>query len=240
MHAALLLAMLTLAASAAQQPSPDGDPEVLYADRENLASAERAAAIWEARLRNDPGSFESAWKLARVTYWLGGHVAPDRRRQEYERGVEAGRKAVAIVPDRPEGYFWMAANMGALAESFGLRAGLRYRGAIKEALETALEIDPAFLEGSADRALGRWYDRVPRLFGGSNDRALEHLRRSLAYNPASIISHFFLAELLIDMDRAGDARATLPTLLELPPSRDWAPEDREFKQKARELLRGLE
>jgi hypothetical protein len=69
--------------------------------------------------------------------------------------------------------------MGALAESFGLRQGLRYRGAIRESLLTALKLDPAFQQGSADRALGRWYHKVPGLFGGSNARSEEHLRRSL-------------------------------------------------------------
>ena len=58
--------------------------------------------------------------------------------------------------------------MGALAESFGMRQGIKYRGQIKDALLTTLKLDPAFLQGSADRALGRWYFKVPGLFGGSN------------------------------------------------------------------------
>ena len=67
---------------------------------------------------------------------------------------------------------WLAANMGALAESFGLRQGLKYRGAIKDELLAVLRIDPAFQQGSADRALGRWYFKVPGLFGGSNRRSI--------------------------------------------------------------------
>ena len=52
-----------------------------------------------------------------------------------ERGVDAARKASMLEPKRPEGYFWMAADMGALAESFGMRQGLKYRGDIKTALD---------------------------------------------------------------------------------------------------------
>lgn len=237
----LLIALLGACSPAlAQQPAAAEDPDRLYVDRENLASAQRAAAVWEQRLRDDPASFEAAWKLARMTYWLGGHVAEDGQRREYERGVEAGRQAIAIAPQRPEGHFWTAANMGALAESFGLRAGIRYRGAIKDALETVLKLDPAFLEGSADRALGRWYDRVPRLFGGNDTRAVDHLRRSLTYNPNSTISHFFLAEVLLDMDRRAEGRAELQKVLDAPLSTDWAPEDREFKQKAQARLDALD
>jgi tetratricopeptide (TPR) repeat protein len=240
MRAVLLLVTLAAAQAAPPQAPAAEDPDRLYEDRETLASAQQAAAIWADRLRADPVSFESAWKLARITYWLGGHVAPEMQRKEYERGVEAGRQAVAIAPQRPDGYFWMAANMGALAESFGLRAGLRYRGAIKDALEMVLAIDPAYLQGSADRALGRWYDRVPGLFGGSDTKAIDHLRRSLTYNPDSIISHFFLAEALLDMNRSADGRAELQKVLDLPLSEEWAPEDREFKQKARARLARLD
>ena len=46
----------------------------------------------------------------------------------------------------------MAANMGALAESFGVRAGLKYRRPIKDALETVLKIDPAFGKKAPARA----------------------------------------------------------------------------------------
>ena len=136
-------------------PAP-GDADRLYANRDDLPSAERAATLWEERLVSDPRDFEAAWKLSCARYWLGGHVREDERRAQYEQGVAVARRANVMEPDRPEGHFWMAANMGALAESFGLRAGLRYRGPIREQLEIVLGLDPAFQQGSADRALGRW------------------------------------------------------------------------------------
>ena len=76
---------------------------------------------------------------------------------------------MALNANRPEGHFWLAANMGALAESFGMRQGIKYRGQIKDALLMTLKLDQGFLQGSADRALGRWYFKVPGLFGGSNN-----------------------------------------------------------------------
>jgi len=229
----MLLSAALLVLAVAQADNPD----TLYANRADPGSADRAAALWEARLTRDGRDFEAAWKLARACYWIGGHVpARAEGRRQYERGVEAGRRAAALEPGRPEGHFWMAANMGALAESFGLRQGLRYRGAIREALETVLRIDPAFQDGSADRALGRWYFKVPGLFGGSREKSVEHLRRSLAYNPHSTASHYFLAETLLEMNRRAEARAALARVLEAPVDPAWAPEDQEFKAKARTLL----
>ena len=183
-----------------------------------------------------PAAFDAAWKLSRADYWLGGHAPAAERRAFLEQGIEAGRAAAALQPRRPEGHFWLAANMGALAESFGLRAGIKYRKPIKEALETVLRLDAAFQQGSADRALGRWYYRVPSVFGGSRKESEKHLRASLTYNPQSTASHFFLAELCLDQRRNADARAELQAVLDAPFDPEWAPEDREFKDKARALL----
>ncbi len=234
---ALVLAAFVAVASA--QGDTRTDPDRLYADRANLASARRAAELWTDILRRNPRDFDAAWKLARADYWLGGHAPEAERKTRFTAGLDAARAAVAIDAGRPEGHFWMAANMGALAESAGLRAGLKYRGAIKEELETVLRIDPSFLQGSADRALGRWYFKVPGLFGGSRGRAEAHLRASLKYNPDSTASHMFLAELLIDQHRDVEARAELERVLAAPFDAEWNPEDQEFKTQARAMLAKL-
>ena len=223
----------------ALRAQPSADPDALFAARENLASARQAAAIWSDRLTRNPNDVEAAWKLARVLYWLGGHAPAGERKARLEDGIRAGRAAVAAAPNRPEGHFWIAANMAALAESFGLRQGLKYRGDIRDELMIVLKLDPAFQQGSADRALGRWYFKVPGLFGGSKKKSEEHLRRSLAFNPNSTASLFWLAETLIAMDRTEEAERELQKVLDAPLDPVWAPEDREFKEKARTLIATL-
>ncbi len=235
----LYIAVIGATAAPPQAAAASANADALYAARENLASARQAAAIWADRLRRDPRDYEAAWKLARAQYWLGGHAPQEERKALLEEGIRAGRAAVAVAPGRPEGHFWIAANMGALAESFGLRQGLRYRGAIRDELLIVLKLDPAFQQGSADRALGRWYFKVPALFGGSKRKSEEHLRRSLTYNPNSSSSLFFLAETLIALDRKAEAKRELQKLLEAPVDPAWAPEDREFKAKAKTLLAHL-
>ena len=218
----------------------DEDADRLYADRANLASAKRAADIWRgASAGSGPEGFDASWKLARADYWLGTHAPDAERRAFLEQGIESGRRASTLQPNRPEGHFWLAANMGALAESYGLRQGIKYRTPIKTSLETVRRLDPAFMDGSADRALGRWYFMVPRLFGGSHKESEIHLRESLKYNANSTASHFFLAELFIDDGRKAEARTELQTVIDAPLDPDWTPEDQEFKQKARKLLATL-
>jgi hypothetical protein len=232
----------TDARGAIRLQTPPDDPDALYAKREDLAAARKAADIWATRLQASGGTpdFEAAWKLARAGYWLGGHEpTDDARRAALERSMEAARAAIRAQPNRPEGHFWLAADMGALAESFGFRMGLKYRGAIRRELETVLRIDPSFQQGSADRALGRWYYKVPGLFGGSNKESEKHLRQSLTYDPDSLASLFFLAETLHDMHRDSEARAALEKVIAAPLHPGWEPEDREFKRKAQQLLTEL-
>ena len=108
------------------------DPDALYHRRDDLASARQAADIWQTRVKQNSKDFESAWKAARARYWLGSHAPEGERRAFLEQGIAAARAAVAVEPNKPEGHFWLAANMGTLAESFGLRQGIKYRGEIKD------------------------------------------------------------------------------------------------------------
>src|SRR5438132_8683455 len=68
----IVLLYLSLGGASAQVAlrTADENPDVLYANRADLASAKRAAELWDGRLRHAPPNFEFAWKLARADYWL--------------------------------------------------------------------------------------------------------------------------------------------------------------------------
>ena len=232
---ALALAGLVRAGAAAQTPT-SFDADEAYRKRENLLSAVRAANRWAERSNVD---FEAAWKLARACYWIGTHEAQQNRRSALERGVTAGQSAIRLAGSRPEGHFWLAANMGRLAESFGLIQALKYRGRIKDELDKVLAIDPAWQGGSADDALGQWYATVPRLFGGSPQKAERHLRSALAHDPNNMSALSFLGEMLINQGRTAEARVYLQGVVDAGLDDEWAPEDRELKQKAGALLKEI-
>ena len=80
---------------------------------------------------------------------------------------------------------------------------------------------------------------MPGLFGGSNKQAEAHLRKSLTYNPNSTVTQFFLAETLLDEGRKAERARQLQKVLDAPLDPDWAPEDREFKEKAQRRLEQL-
>src|SRR4051812_12717346 len=194
---------ITLALLLAGSPLVAQDADELYRQREELSSAKRAAEVWSANAETE---FDAAWKLARAAYWLGGHAPEGERRAALERGVVAGETAARLRSERPEGHYWLAANMGALAESFGMSQGMKYRSRIKAELERVAEIDPAWEQASALTALGRWYSLVPRLFGGSRAKADEYFRRALDQFPHSVTALLFLAESLSAQKKMDEAR----------------------------------
>ena len=224
-----------LAAAQSVAP-PTAEADALYAKREDPSSAQRAAGIWADRAAGGK-DFEASWKLARACYWIGTQGADAKRRAALEQGVKAGEQAVGLAPTRPDGHFWLAANMGALAESYGLRQGLKYRGRIREALERVLAIDPAWLQGSADRALGRWYFKVPGLFGGSRSKARTHLEKALSYHPQSTLTLLFLADLEAADGHRDKARELYQRVIDAPLDPEWGPEDRVNKRLAAERLK---
>jgi hypothetical protein len=220
-----------LVVPAAARAQSAADPDLLYQRRDEPGRAAEAAEIWAARAADAP-DFQAFWKLARACYWIGTQGPEAGRRAALERGVAAGERAAGMAASRPEGHFWLAANMGALAESFGAMQGLKYRGRIKASLERVLAIDPAWQQGSADRALGWWYHKVPGLFGGSEAQAEVHLRKALAFNEASTATLYFLAEVLAERGKRAEAGTMLQRVIDAPLDPDWTPEDRDFKRKA--------
>ena len=127
----------------------------MYAQRATLSKAVEAAAIWQAALDRNPSDFDAAWKRARAGYWIGGHETTQAARDAaYEAAMAAARKAIAAHPDKPDGHFWLAANMGGYAQDHGIRGGLKFRGDIRDELEKVLTLDKAFQQGSARSRAG--------------------------------------------------------------------------------------
>jgi tetratricopeptide (TPR) repeat protein len=205
----------------------------LYRHRDDLASARQAADLYD---KQSAISYEAAWKLSRAAYWLATAGTEKEQKAARDRGVKAGEQAIALDRTKPEGHFWLAANLGEVAENASFLTAWKYPGRIKDELETVLKMDPAWQQGSADRALGEWYFKVPGVKGGDHKKAEEHLRAALKYNPQSTATLYFLAEVIADDGtRTQEALPLLQQVADAPLDPDWTPEDKQFKEKAKAL-----
>jgi tetratricopeptide (TPR) repeat protein len=231
----------TLPQAAALAAAPT-DPDELYRRREDSWSAKRAIDIWSARASSGK-DFEASWKLSRAYYWMGTTQPEAEQRSWLDKGTAAGKQAAGIEPNKPEGHFWWAANLGRIAES-GKMAGLKYKDEVKDELEKVIKMAPGWQSGSAESALGMWYVKVPNSFpcwcGGDDKKGIELLRQALTYGPHSIHVQYSLAEALADDKKTRpEAIALLQKAIAETSDPDFLPEDKQYKAKASDLLAKL-
>jgi tetratricopeptide (TPR) repeat protein len=227
-------------AAAAQSPAGTGtfaQADELYRHRDDLASARKAADLYE---KESATNFEAAWKLSRAAYWLATAGTEKEQKAARDRGVRAGEQAIKLDSSKPEGHFWLAANLGEVAENASFLTAWKYPGRIKDELDTVLKMGPAWQQGSADRALGEWFFKVPGVKGGDHKKAEEHLRAALKYNPQSTATLYFLAEVIADDGtRTQEALPLLQQVADAPLDPEWTPEDKQFKEKGKALIAKL-
>jgi tetratricopeptide (TPR) repeat protein len=239
-------------ATAGADPSPQiigqtettaaASADALYAQRVDIAKAKQAIDIWQHRSA-DGKDYDSLWKLSRADYYLGTAGPKDEQSARLESGITVGKQAAALQPDKPEGHFWYAANMGEKAQRSSKFTALGLKGDIKSELERVIGIHPGWQGGSGESALGEWYLKVPDTFmccGGDHKKGIELLRKALTYDPESKQVKYSLAEALSDDDKTRpEARTLLQQVLDAPIDPEWAAEDQGFKKKSADLLAKL-
>ena len=112
-------------------------------DGRTSPSARAAAAhLGEAPARRSPRDFESAWKLARARYWLGGHAPEAERKAILEAGIAAGRIRRGARAESARRPLLDCREHGRARRVVRPASGLKYRGDIKDELLTVLQARP--------------------------------------------------------------------------------------------------
>lgn len=149
---------------------------------------------------------------------------------------------VERYPEAAELHIWAGIVRSSEA---GANGGLGALGLVKEAkkeFETALELDPLALEGSAYTSLGALYYQVPGwpIGFGDDEKAEWHLQRALAINPEGIDSLYFWGDYLHEQGRDAEARQVLESALLAPPREGRELADSGRRGEIRQLLAELE
>lgn len=216
------------------------EADQLYSQREDLQKVRLGVALLRLARTADYGSYEASWKLARISYYLGAHADYPRERDEaFREGIEAGKTAVKLSSEKPEGHFWLGANYGGTAEHSTL-AGLASIEDIRSEMEAVLKIDESFQDGSAYMVLGQLYLEAPRLFGGDHRKALEYLEKGLKFGSGNALLRLRLAEAYHKEKRDAEARKQIDFLLKMTPDPEHLPEYKEAVDKAKKLLEKMD
>lgn len=216
------------------------EAEPLYAAREDMARARVAVAALRQARTADYGNYEAAWKLSRACFYVGDHTDHSSESDDMFRdGIDAGKAAVKLQPNKPEGHFWLGANYGGSA-SHSTLASLANVQDIRNEMEAVLKIEEGYQAGSAYMALGRLYLQAPRVLGGDTNKAIGYLEKGLKFGANNSLMHAYLAEAYEEADRDAEARKQIATLTSLTPDPQYMAEHKDALARAKKLEKKLE
>ncbi len=225
------------AAPNAMSTSPASDiahADQFYRERDDLSRLEQGIVLLRQAATTDPNSYEANWRLAKFNYYLATHTEGEYRDRAFRDGINAGKTAVQLQPDKPDGHFWLGANYGGTLESGSF--GFATVGDVRKEMETVLTIDEGYQDGSAYMVLGLVDLKAPMIAGGDQQRAVTEMEKGLQFGKANAFLRLHLAEAYQAVGRTADARAQLNTILSMTPHPDYLPELKEAQTQAQQLL----
>jgi tetratricopeptide (TPR) repeat protein len=224
------------AASAEQIAEARVSAEKLFEQRRDAAKLREAVELI-AKVR-DPNKrdFDVEWSYARYNYFLGRRSGDDAESEKaFTAGKDAAKIALNLKPDRPEGHFWYAANLGELCKRSPVTVGLRNVGEVRDEMNKVIQIDPGFQGATAYDVLAQ-IELATRIKDGSAEKAVEYLEKAIALEKENSNLHLHLAEAYLILNKDAEAKKQLDQVLRMKPSAEYLPEHMDAVEEAKKLL----
>lgn len=210
-----------------------------YLGRSNPSNLDQALRLLRQAVSDNPKDYDAWWRIARTEAHVGGGLDPREEKGRitaYQSGVDAGKRAVALQPNRVEGHFWLGANEGLLAEEEGWFRGLQMLDTVRREMETVVRLDPDFEQAAGQRTLARIYYRAPFFRGGDKQRSIQLLKDCLKRFPQDSFALLYLGDDYLAVGRKTEARAVFEQILSLCPDPIYGPELTGNQAEARDRL----
>jgi tetratricopeptide (TPR) repeat protein len=212
------------------------EAEPLYEGREDMTKARTAVTTLRQAHAADYGNYEAAWKLSRAAFYVGDRTDNDAERDDmFRQGIDAGKAAVQLQPEKPDGHFWLGANYGGTAAHSTL-SNLSSFQDIRSEMEKVLKLDESYQGYSAYLGLGRLYLQAPKVLGGDANKAVEYLEKGIKHNPNNTLMRYHLAEAYEATNRNADAKKQIEALLSATPDPKYMAEHKQAVENAKKLL----
>jgi tetratricopeptide (TPR) repeat protein len=234
----LVVALLLLPVVAAAQTPVERARALVSRYHQDRTNIDRARDLLEQALARDP-QVDTMVMLAYVCF-LAGDVRASTSEDKlaaYDRGREVGKRAVELAPRNPEAHAWYGINTGRWGQTKGIMRSLFLLPTVREAIDTALALDPRNLRALA--LSGNVFFEVPRIAGGDRQKAEAQFRKALEIDPHFTSARVDLARVLIAAGRHAEARRELQRVLDdTTPQNiaDWTVKD---APRARQLLESI-
>ncbi len=166
-------------------------------------------------------AYGAYWRLARAYAELSDTDNADRKAKMSDLGLQTGRKAAELGPDKVEGHYYLAQDLG-----YSAQAHKGDKELVTQALqqgEKAVQIDDKFDHGGPLRMLGAMYAKAPAppLSIGDPEKAVKLLQQAVQVDGSYPANQIYLADALIADERYQDADAALKSARGLLTDKRW-------------------
>ena len=203
------------------------------------------------RFQTNTNDAEAAWQFGRSCFDWADFAKSDGQREAIAgEGIAACRQVIGRNPKSAPGHYYLAMNLGQLAQTKTLGA-LKIVDEMEREFKTARDLDAKFDYAGPDRNLGLLYFEAPGWPAsiGSNSKARQHLQRAAQLAPGYPENHLCLLEAYLKWgDKKNLLRALKLTEELLPQARkeftgeawaqswvDWDKRWKRIREKAAEL-----
>jgi len=244
---------------AVAQAEPIGDSiaafeELLTQDPENLEARWkllRSLYFQGEHVLQDPDERLALYEKAREIADVGREqvaIAAGLGNDPDSLKTEELAAALADQPEAAQTYFWSAVHWGLWGRYRGKMAAAKEGVAkkIRNFSKVVITIDEEIEEAGGHRVLGRLHSEAPKLpfFTGWVDRkiAVSELRRAIELAPDAPLTHFYLADALLEHfpNQEQEARDLLNDLVQLEPDPNFVVEQTQVIEDAKALLASLD
>ena len=246
--AVVSLCLISCASNVETQPPADktnvaapaetiAQAENLFRQRADLAKLREAVKLLGAARNMDNRNYDVEWRFARLNYFLGKQTTDAKESEAaFADGLQAGRIASRIEPNKADGFFWYGANLGEQAKRSPVTVGIKAIDEIRATLNKVIEIDPKYESASAYVGLAQIELKAGLLGGGKAEKAVELLEKALELEKNNTYIYLYLGEAYLAVGRDAEARKHLEYLLKMKPDAEYMFEYNETTARAKKLL----
>jgi tetratricopeptide (TPR) repeat protein len=230
-------------AAAEEQTEPDAQQlieqgwKLFLSFHHDKANLKKSAALLESALKKDPANYLAPLYLARVYLAIGDELdkTKDAKLARFNQGLEMAKKAKALKLTS-ETEYWIAANLGRIGQTRGVLNSLFMVPEMTRHLDAALKLNPNNALALATLAELEYELPWPK---GSNDSALEFIRKARKADPRLTYAMIVEAKVLIALDMDDEARAALEAIVNFKNPRYYMDFYTGELQEAKALLKDL-
>jgi tetratricopeptide (TPR) repeat protein len=172
--------------------------DACFLARGDREKAVEALKLYEQIYSSAPSRGDAAWRLSMASYFVGFNLTQDREEKKrlFAQGRDAGLASVKCSSSCVEAHFWTAVNMALYGQTVGVFKMIFTLGSVMQHLEEGIAIDPSYAFGGGQRVLGKIYESLPSILGGSRDKARSYYEKAIENGPDEPLNYLFLSKLL--------------------------------------------